>query len=106
MSVLLEVLFLCGYDIHRDLHSFPTRRSSDLAAGAGLADLELVQFHPTALRDENGHDGFLLSEALREQETVDRKSTRLNSSHVRIAYAVFCLTKKSSGWIAASQLLL
>ena len=31
------------------------------AAGAALADLELVQFHPTALRD----DGFLLSEALR-----------------------------------------
>jgi L-aspartate oxidase len=30
-------------------------------AGAGLADLELVQFHPTALVD----DGFLLSEALR-----------------------------------------
>jgi L-aspartate oxidase len=35
------------------------------AAGAALADLEMVQFHPTALRDENGHDGFLLSEALR-----------------------------------------
>ena len=35
------------------------------AAGAALADLELVQFHPTALRDGNGHDGFLLSEALR-----------------------------------------
>ena len=35
------------------------------AAGAALADLELVQFHPTALRDEKGHDGFLLSEALR-----------------------------------------
>jgi L-aspartate oxidase len=35
------------------------------AAGADLADLELVQFHPTALRDDNGHDGFLLSEALR-----------------------------------------
>jgi L-aspartate oxidase len=35
------------------------------AAGAALADLELVQFHPTALRDDNGHDGFLLSEALR-----------------------------------------
>jgi L-aspartate oxidase len=31
------------------------------AAGAALADLELVQFHPTALRE----DGFLLSEALR-----------------------------------------
>jgi len=35
------------------------------ATGAALADLELVQFHPTALRDDNGHDGFLLSEALR-----------------------------------------
>src|SRR3989442_3211361 len=26
----------------------------------------------------------------------DRKSTRLNSSHVRISYAVFCLTKKTT----------
>src|SRR3989442_4652161 len=26
----------------------------------------------------------------------DRKSTRLNSSHVRISYAVFCLTKKNN----------
>src|SRR2546421_6637454 len=28
---------------------------------------------------------------------VDRKSTRLNSSHDQISYAVFCLKKKSSG---------
>src|SRR3989442_10464474 len=28
---------------------------------------------------------------------VDRKSTRLNSSHVRISYAVFCLKKKKRG---------
>src|SRR3989442_9866825 len=27
--------------------------------------------------------------------TLDRKSTRLNSSHVRISYAVFCLKKKT-----------
>src|SRR5690554_7454535 len=27
-------------------------------------------------------------------DEVDRKSTRLNSSHVRISYAVFCLKKK------------
>src|SRR3989442_6117203 len=27
-------------------------------------------------------------------ERIDRKSTRLNSSHVRISYAVFCLKKK------------
>src|SRR5699024_12119837 len=28
-------------------------------------------------------------------ETADRKSTRLNSSHVSISYAVFCLKKKT-----------
>src|SRR5690554_7072576 len=28
--------------------------------------------------------------------TKDRKSTRLNSSHVRISYAVFCLKKKTT----------
>src|SRR3989442_12010123 len=32
----------------------------------------------------------------KEQEYGDRKSTRLNSSHVRISYAVFCLKKKRS----------
>src|SRR6266498_4733746 len=29
-----------------------------------------------------------------QRRTEDRKSTRLNSSHVRISYAVFCLKKK------------
>src|SRR5690554_7749553 len=31
---------------------------------------------------------------LTTNSTIDRKSTRLNSSHVRISYAVFCLKKK------------
>src|SRR5690606_39806513 len=31
----------------------------------------------------------------------DRKSTRLNSSHVKISYAVFCLKKKKNGRIPA-----
>src|SRR3989442_7793865 len=30
------------------------------------------------------------------RDEVDRKSTRLNSSHVRISYAVFCLKKKEA----------
>src|SRR5690606_41831254 len=30
---------------------------------------------------------------------TDRKSTRLNSSHVKISYAVFCLKKKKSSYI-------
>src|SRR5690606_39734308 len=32
---------------------------------------------------------------LDEEALVDRKSTRLNSSHVKISYAVFCLKKKN-----------
>src|SRR2546427_3227233 len=32
----------------------------------------------------------------RPQETTDRKSTRLNSSHSQISYAVFCLKKKKN----------
>src|SRR5699024_12329911 len=31
-----------------------------------------------------------------DDRLVDRKSTRLNSSHVSISYAVFCLKKKST----------
>src|SRR3712207_7363015 len=30
-------------------------------------------------------------------QALDRKSTRLNSSHANISYAVFCLKKKTSG---------
>src|SRR3989442_10422396 len=35
-----------------------------------------------------------LQRAWQHQPMEDRKSTRLNSSHVRISYAVFCLKKK------------
>src|SRR5690625_6547516 len=44
--------------------------------------------------------GELISTILTEGETYgqsDRKSTRLNSSHVAISYAVFCLKKKING---------
>src|SRR5690625_633581 len=43
---------------------------------------------PVELGDE-GLGGVVLADSLR-----DRKSTRLNSSHVAISYAVFCLEKK------------
>ena len=36
-----------------------------VAAGAALADLEFVQFHPTAVATEDGANGFLVTEAVR-----------------------------------------
>src|SRR5206468_10557999 len=63
------------------LHSFPTRRSSDLPH----LDLE-----GTGLQDSRN-----LIDARDDLRGVeDRKSTRLNSSHDQISYAVFCLKKK------------
>src|SRR2546422_2436156 len=59
------------------------RRTSRLAAGAGLA--------ATLLAAAAGL--FVLS---RPHGTPDRKSTRLNSSHGYISYAVFCLKKKKN----------
>src|SRR3989442_11732176 len=37
-----------------------------------------------------------VQQAISEARIKDRKSTRLNSSHVRISYAVFCLKKKKT----------
>src|SRR5437870_6760242 len=99
------------YGNHQDLHSFPTRRSSDLCEEF-LENAKQMEKNRT-----NGEDtllsgparegsallqGLLLcghcGRALTVRYTgnggiypIDRKSTRLNSSHVAISYAVFCL---------------
>src|SRR2546426_6263016 len=44
--------------------------------------------------DDLGDDGVIEDSLLREGSDQDRKSTRLNSSHLVISYAVFCLKKK------------
>src|SRR5438105_8456158 len=41
--------------------------------------------------------------ASKAEEGEDRKSTRLNSSHEWISYAVFCLKKKTTQYISMSQ---
>src|SRR5690606_41794853 len=94
-------------------HSSPTRRSSDLGRPA-LLDEVMVHFPElrvcaappgfpwvheligAAWRHANVHIGLVairpkyLAVAGSGYEPLDRKSTRVNSSHVKISYAVFC----------------
>src|SRR5438445_13147266 len=81
-----QALLFQRHGHHRDLHSFPTRRSSDLNVyiGAGAKVLGDVIV---------GEGSVVGANAVVIQ---DRKSTRLNSSHANISYAVFCLKKKST----------
>src|SRR5947208_13148352 len=64
-----------------------------------VADLPHGGRH-AVLRDERAH------EARRAAHRADRKSTRLNSSHQIISYAVFCLKKKNERRITSSGLRL
>src|SRR5207244_11146693 len=97
----------------RDLHSFPTRRSSDLlhrrardvrrvprlpvvqeASIRAITRVELPSPHHLHWPEL---DVDLAVESIEHPEKYplvrDRKSTRLNSSHQIISYAVFCLKK-------------
>src|SRR5690606_42020099 len=48
--------------------------------------------------DREGSGVFEPLIALAGNLAIDRKSTRLNSSHVKISYAVFCLKKKNNNY--------
>src|SRR5207302_6214400 len=98
---------------HRALHPFPTRRSSDLDDEAKAeartyfpmpGDSEATIRQKQALRDtatsairrQAGRAGGDIAApsaapqaAAAGHPPLDRKSTRLNSSHVKISYAVF-----------------
>src|SRR5207249_7509179 len=87
------------------LPSFPTRRSSDLIMppGADVMDNHTqvwlpLWLHPNTAAQRGAHVLYVIarlySGVARGAAKPDRKSTRLNSSHDSISYAVFCLTKK------------
>src|SRR5699024_12620948 len=106
-------LLFSWFGAPRALRSFPTRRSSDLShrSSAGHCALGGVREPSGVARAQSiEHRQIrplvgvgLQSPGIEEDsQTVlpsaaleDRKSTRLNSSHVSISYAVFCLKKKN-----------
>src|SRR5690606_40381569 len=95
------------------LHSSPPRRSSDLPEGVEQAERlgerlggeHFDAIYVTTLRRTVQTAEPLarrlgleprVEPGLREVHLGDRKSTRLNSSHVKISYAGFCLKKKKN----------
>src|SRR5436305_10987510 len=72
-----------------------TARIWDAATGAEIAVLRGHKDQVSAAAFSP--DGSRIVTASGDQTArIDRKSTRLNSSHVRISYAVFCLKKNST----------
>src|SRR5690242_21576070 len=99
MELCFSCLFFFNcYGHHRDLHSFPTRRSSDLCESPQQreADLRALQGRQARRRDSHHLQAQSQAQAASGLSTQDRKSTRLNSSHMSISYAVFCLKKKNN----------
>src|SRR5699024_11820149 len=73
-----------AYKLNPDSHSLK-QTDSQLEAGAPPCYVEVAGNTLTTANYHKGSVGLL-----------DRKSTRLNSSHVSISYAVFCLKKKNN----------
>src|SRR5205814_8260539 len=91
---------------HPALPSFPTRRSSDLDRRNSTSRLfQSMSPHSNAscsparapvctAKRRSVRSSSSRVESKSFSDSSDRKSTRLNSSHLGISYAVFCLKKK------------
>src|SRR5690242_21909556 len=90
-----NIFSICCTPIH--LHSFPTRRSSDLEIATqrvGVVEHTHLAYANQPFVRHHLDEGQIPPG--RTQDSRDRKSTRLNSSHMSISYAVFCLKKKTN----------
>src|SRR5438876_3484228 len=83
--------------------ALPISDKADMQIKIGFVFLDALALH-RAVGIERDRRAALVGDAIgnREQifavdgEYLDRKSTRLNSSHPSISYAVFCLKKKTT----------
>src|SRR5690554_6048183 len=111
--------------LQEQLNAKQTERGSVVTFGNVLFDLDKADLKPAAhsevrklaqfleehserkvliegFTDSTGSDSYNLQLSQARADS-DRKSTRLNSSHVRISYAVFCLKKKKSYILSAAR---
>src|SRR5690625_7473764 len=72
----------------------PGQRVLDLAAGTGVSSEPYLRNGVQVIPCD--FSVGMLQHGRRRNQRLDRKSIRLNSSHVAISYAVFCLNKKNT----------
>src|SRR5438477_7954259 len=75
-----------------------TIKSAHVGMAASNTYVFMTEVLPKAIKKYGGIDADALRKAALEVDLPqgDRKSTRLNSSHMSISYAVFCLKKKNN----------
>src|SRR5699024_11963191 len=76
--------------------SFPTRRSSDLSRKSFRRNPKKSLRLRIVLKRKTFLEVIAVCPPVKPWVFKDRKSTRLNSSHVSISYAVFCLKKQNT----------
>src|SRR5256885_10233686 len=82
--------------LFRSLFTSRSRRARPIRKRSpNTMDSESPRSIDILLVEDNAADVRLTEEILAESKVQDRKSTRLNSSHLVISYAVFCLKQKS-----------
>src|SRR5205814_10203783 len=101
-SLSLCAFFFSRHGDHRYLHSFPTRRSSDLCRSSACSRRTWTAPFPrwqgcrtnqACFRPRTADPGCFSCGRRRDARSEEQ---RLNSSHLGISYAVFCLKKKKN----------
>src|SRR5436305_14276563 len=96
--VVLLILRWCSRRLSRSIFFFCSEPPPTGISTLSLHDALPIYTDPAAhgLTVVPGSFHFSLDVRAYDPAILDRKSTRLNSSHVRISYAVFCLKKKTN----------
>src|SRR5574343_761199 len=78
--------------LNTDYHFVKSTRDKVLYADVNI----LIDDKQDVIDDWNANGGYgiVCNNCWEAKKELDRKSTRLNSSHITISYAVFCLKKK------------
>src|SRR5690625_7011488 len=89
MTSRTSCIFLMNEPPTTESYTLSLHDALPISRGSTITDMSRIILEYYGIDPENDIEAFYL-----DFQEGDRKSTRLNSSHVAISYAVFCLKKK------------